>query len=63
MDYDDMTTLMKPLIDNYLDHYHLNETTGLVNPTCEAKSQDLWQYELMKPVPANVFTRREKVIY
>lgn len=43
MDYDDIKKYLKPVIDNYLDHYDLNETTGLANPTSEAIAK--WIYE------------------
>ena len=43
MDYEDIKKQVKPLIDNYLDHYHLNDTTGLANPTSEAIAK--WIYE------------------
>ncbi len=56
MDYVDITTYLKPLLDNYLDHYHLNETTGLVNPTCEAIAR--WIYEKLEPqIPGLVAVR------
>ncbi len=32
MDYGDMKKYLKPLLYDYLDDYHLNKTTGLVNP-------------------------------
>jgi 6-pyruvoyltetrahydropterin/6-carboxytetrahydropterin synthase len=35
MDYADIKYFLKPLVDNYLDHYFLNKTTGLENPTSE----------------------------
>lgn len=35
IDYSDIKCYLQPLIDNYLDHYYLNETTGLESPTSE----------------------------
>jgi 6-pyruvoyltetrahydropterin/6-carboxytetrahydropterin synthase len=35
-DYGDIKKYIQPLLDNFLDHYYLNETTGLENPTSEA---------------------------
>ena len=35
MDYADIKSYLQPLIDEYLDHYYLNETTGLESPTSE----------------------------
>jgi len=34
-DYSDISKLVKPLVDDKLDHHYLNESTGLVNPTSE----------------------------
>ncbi len=46
MDYEDIKKQIKPLLDNYLDHYHLNETTGLANPTSEAIAK--WIYDRLE---------------
>ncbi len=46
MDYGDIKKYMKPLLDNYLDHYYLNKTTGLANPTSEAIAK--WIYEQLE---------------
>lgn len=35
MDYGEIKKYLQPLLDYYLDHYFLNETTGLENPTSE----------------------------
>jgi 6-pyruvoyltetrahydropterin/6-carboxytetrahydropterin synthase len=35
MDYGDIKAYLKPLLNDYLDHHYLNDTTGLVNPTSE----------------------------
>jgi 6-pyruvoyltetrahydropterin/6-carboxytetrahydropterin synthase len=35
MDYADIKTFLTPLLDQYLDHHFLNQTTGLENPTSE----------------------------
>jgi 6-pyruvoyltetrahydropterin/6-carboxytetrahydropterin synthase len=42
MDFGDLKKYMQPLLDEYLDHYYLNETLGLENPTSEAIAQ--WIY-------------------
>lgn len=39
MDYGTIKAVVKPLLDNYLDHYFLNETTQLENPTSERIAQ------------------------
>ncbi|MDY6806232.1 MAG: 6-carboxytetrahydropterin synthase QueD [Cyanobacteriota bacterium] len=46
MDYDEIKKYVKPLLDDYLDHYHLNETTGLTNPTSEAIAK--WIYDRLE---------------
>ena len=46
MDYGDIKQYLKPLLDNFLDHYYLNETTGLENPTSEAIAK--WIYEKLE---------------
>lgn len=43
MDYGDIKQYIQPLLDNYLDHYYLNESTGLDNPTSEAIAQWIYQ--------------------
>lgn len=56
MDYDEIKKYVKPLLDNYLDHYHLNETTGLTNPTSEAIAK--WIYEQLEDqIPGLVAVR------
>ena len=46
MDFGDVKTYMKPLLDQYLDHYYLNETLGMENPTSEAIAQ--WIYRKLQ---------------
>ena len=56
MDYGDIKKYLKPLLENYLDHYHLNETTGLANPTSETIAK--WIYEqLENKIPGLVAVR------
>lgn len=56
MDYEDIKKYLKPLLDRYLDHYHLNETTGLANPTSEAIAK--WIYEQLEDkIPGLVAVR------
>lgn len=47
VDYGKMKEALDPVVENYLDHYHLNETTGLKNPTSEELAR--WIYNLVKP--------------
>jgi 6-pyruvoyltetrahydropterin/6-carboxytetrahydropterin synthase len=47
IDYADIKTIVKPIIDNHLDHWHLNESLELSSPTSERVSQ--WLYDQIKP--------------
>lgn len=42
IDYSELKSLVKPLVDDYLDHHYLNQTLELENPTSEAIAQ--WIY-------------------
>lgn len=46
-DFGDVSKAAKSLLDDVLDHHHLNETTGLENPTSEALASYI--FEKMKP--------------
>lgn len=48
MDYGDLSALVKPLLEECLDHHHLNDTTGLTDPTSENLAH--WVYWRLKPV-------------
>lgn len=39
LDYGDIADAIEPLLDQFLDHYYLNESTGLESPTSEAIAQ------------------------
>lgn len=43
MDYGDISAVVKPLLESSLDHYYLNESTGLENPTSEELAR--WIYD------------------
>ena len=43
IDYGDIKKYLQPLLDNFLDHYYLNETLGIESPTCELVAK--WIYE------------------
>lgn len=46
-DFGDIKQYVQPLLDQYLDHYYLNESLGMESPTSEAIAQ--WIYgELQK---------------
>lgn len=46
MDYGDLKQFIRPLVDEHLDHYDLNESTGLTDPTSEALAK--WIYERLE---------------
>lgn len=46
IDYGDLKRYLQPLLDNFLDHYYLNESTGLENPTSEAIAK--WIFEKLE---------------
>lgn|SRR5690606_256932 len=47
IDYGDMKLAMKDLLENHLDHWHLNESTGLESPTSETLAK--WIFDRVKP--------------
>lgn len=59
VDFYDLSQLVKPLLEHALDHHHLNETTGLPNPTSECLAK--WVYDKLKPdLPTLVAIRIEE---
>lgn len=46
VDYGEIKKYIQPLLDQFLDHYYLNETTGLENPTSEVLAK--WIYEKLE---------------
>lgn len=47
MDFGDVSRVIKPMIENYLDHYLLNDIEGLSNPTSEQLC--IWLWNRIKP--------------
>lgn len=47
LDYSELSAAIKPLLEKKLDHFHLNETTGLESPTSESLAR--WIYDQIKP--------------
>lgn len=47
VDYYNIGVPLKALVDDKLDHYYLNESTGLQNPTSEALAR--WVYDRLLP--------------
>lgn len=48
MDYGDIKQKVQPLIENYLDHYHLNDSLGITAPTSEYVAQ--WVFNMLYPL-------------
>lgn len=46
-DFYDLGGPLKELVEAYLDHWHLNDSTGLENPTSEELAR--WIYKKLKP--------------
>jgi 6-pyruvoyltetrahydropterin/6-carboxytetrahydropterin synthase len=45
-DFADIKSKVQPLVDRYLDHHYLNETTKLANPTSEEIAR--WVFDKLK---------------
>jgi 6-pyruvoyltetrahydropterin/6-carboxytetrahydropterin synthase len=51
VDFSDLKQALTPLLEEHLDHWHLNDSTGLANPTSEELAR--WIFDQLKPlVPA-----------
>lgn len=50
MDFADVKAAVKPLIEEHLDHYYLNDVPGLENPTSENVARWVWE-RLSGPLP------------
>lgn len=44
VDFGDMSKPVKVMVDEHLDHYYLNESTGLDNPTSEEVARWIFDY-------------------
>jgi len=56
IDYADIKKVLNPMVEQYLDHWHLNKTLDIHNPTSETVSK--WIYDYLKPkLPALVAVR------
>ena len=51
-DYGVLSAIVKPLIDEKLDHWHLNDTTKLENPTSEELAR--WIFQRLKGAIPNL---------
>ncbi len=51
MDFGDIQKYLDPLLENYLDHYYLNESMALESPTSEAIAR--WIFDKLEAVGLN----------
>lgn len=57
IDFGDIKTVVKPIIDR-LDHYYLNDIEGLENPTSEVLSKWIWdQLQPSLPILSQIVVR------
>jgi 6-pyruvoyltetrahydropterin/6-carboxytetrahydropterin synthase len=54
VDYGDLSAAVDPIVEQYLDHWDLNDTTGLENPTSEHLAKWLFDKLAAVKVPALV---------
>ena len=43
IDFTDIKAAFKPIVDEQLDHYYLNDVAGLENPTSENLARWIWE--------------------
>jgi 6-pyruvoyltetrahydropterin/6-carboxytetrahydropterin synthase len=55
-DYSEIKAIVSPIVEDYLDHHYLNDTTGLENPTSEEIAA--WLYGIIKPKLPNLVAVR-----
>lgn len=48
VDYSSISEVVKPFVDEYLDHHYLNNTTGLPSPTSEELARWIYNYLIQK---------------
>lgn len=46
VDYGDLSAALEPIVRDYLDHWHLNDSTGLENPTSEDLAR--WVFDRLR---------------
>jgi len=54
VDFGDISVLVKPLIEKFLDHHDLNETLGTDSPSAEFIAR--WVYQRLKPCIPGVYS-------
>jgi 6-pyruvoyltetrahydropterin/6-carboxytetrahydropterin synthase len=59
MDYSCIADAIKPMVENYLDHFCLNETLPLDSPTSEATAAWIFEHLKAKGLPVSAVTIEE----
>jgi len=59
LDFGDISTAVKPLVDDYLDHYCLNETLNIESPTSEEIARWVFDRLECRGLPVAAVTIRE----
>jgi len=54
MDFKDISSLVKPMLEAFLDHHWLNDTLETDSPTVEFLAQ--WIYRHLKPQTPNLYS-------
>jgi 6-pyruvoyltetrahydropterin/6-carboxytetrahydropterin synthase len=59
MDFGCLAEAVKPMVEDYLDHYCLNESLGLESPTSETIAQWIFRHLSAKNLPITTVTIEE----
>jgi len=59
IDFGDIAQIVRPIVDDYLDHHYLNETTGLESPTSELLAEWLFEKVAASGLPIAAVTIQE----
>lgn len=51
IDFGKISAYLNPILEDYLDHHYLNETTGLENPTSEAIAEWIYHQISLRGLP------------
>jgi len=59
MDYARIADIVKPMVEDYLDHYCLNETLPVISPTSEAVAAWVFEHLRSSGLPVSAVTIEE----
>jgi 6-pyruvoyltetrahydropterin/6-carboxytetrahydropterin synthase len=57
IDYEEIKRFLEPVVEDYLDHYFLNKSTGLENPTSEELARWIFEQLEQRGLPGLVAVR------